>query len=161
MTRLRKGPGTDVLEREYVFSVEEPSLTDIAAKYGLARSNVAAKCRTGGWAKKRADHLATLAAKTRELMADEWVEFEKANREKLLRVGAAYLDKFATALEAGEVKVTTRDMLGVAAMMRTFLSDGAAKPADDPRVVSDTGFDAAEARDVIAQFKQLMAGEKK
>lgn len=157
MTRLQKGPGTDVLEREYVFSVEEPSITAIAAKYGLARSNVAAKCRTGNWAKKRSEHLATLDAKTRELMADEWVEFEKANREKLLRVGAKYLDKYVEALEAGEVKVNTRDMLGIAAMMRVYLSDGAVKPVEDAKVI-EAEFSEAEAREVIEQVKQLMSG---
>ena len=160
MTRLRKGPGTAELEREYLYSDPPITLTDLADKHGLARSNVADKARIGKWYERREEFRRQLSEKAREILLDEFVEYEVANRKKLLDVAAKYFDKYVTALDSGEVKVNTRDMILVASMWRTLVGDLASKPADDPKLVGGGEFEgsAADAQAVIAQVKALMAG---
>lgn len=162
MTRLQKGPGTVALEREYIYADPPISLTELADKHGLARSNVAAKANSGKWYEKREEFRARLTEKTREALAEKWVEYETANRERLMAVASKYLDKYVEALDAGEIKVTTRDMLGIAAMQRTIMADIVGKPVVDPKLIGPDGeeFDGSEedARAVIEQVKALMAG---
>ena len=163
MTRLQRGPGTSVLEREYVYSEPPISLTDLADKYGLARSNVAGKANAGRWTEKRDEFRLRLAQKTREALSEKWVEAETAHREKILQTGAKYLDLYVKALDSGEIKVSTRDMLGVAAMMRTYLSDIKSEAVPDAVVVNPDGevdFDSPDAaRQAIEYAKRLMSGK--
>jgi hypothetical protein len=162
VTRLVKGPGTEVLEREYVYSEPPISLTELADKYDLARSNVADKARIGKWYEKREEFRTRLAEKSREALAERWVEYETANREKLLNVASKFFDKYVEALASGEIKVNTRDLLGMVAMQRTLLADVSGKPVIDPKLVNPEGDEftgsADEAREVIEQVKALMAG---
>ena len=160
MTRLIKGPGTDVLENEYVYAEPSISFDDLATKYGLSRSNIAAKARVGQWTKKREDFRRRLREETRAALAERWAEFQTANYERLMKMAAAYLDQYQAALEAGDIKVSTRDMLGIAAMMRTYLSDMTEQPVSDPKTVNLDGeeIDPSDADAVIAQVRRLMAG---
>lgn len=159
VTRLAKGPGTDVLEREYVYADPVISLTELADKYGLARSGVADKARIGRWYEKREAFRTRLADKTREAMAERWAEFQTANYERLMKMAATYLDKYQAELETGAIKVSTRDMLGIAAMMRTFLDDMAKQPVSSPVDVTPGDADDPEtAAATIEYVKRLMAG---
>ena len=160
MTRLVKGPGTDVLENEYVYAEPSVSFDDLATKYGLSRSNIAAKARVGQWTKKREDFRRRLREETRAAMAERWSEFQTANYERLMKMAAAYLDQYQKALDEGEIKVSTRDMLGIAAMMRTYLTDMTEQPAVDPRLVNpdDDEIDPENAAEAIIKIRQLMAG---
>lgn len=165
MTRQIKGPGTAVLEREYVYSEPPISLTDLADKHGLARSNVAAKAQVGKWYEKREEFRARLAEKTREALAEKWVQAETDYREKLLKVGATYLDAFVKAMDEGEIKVNTKDMLGIAAMMRTIMGDIKAEGAPDTVVVTEDGdvqfADPDEAKVAMAKLTKLLeSGEE-
>lgn len=162
MTRLQKGPGTTVLEHEYVYSDPPMSLTDLADKYGLARSGVAGKAQVGKWFEKREEFRLRLTEKTREALAEKWVEYETANREKVMAVAATYLDKFVEALNSGEIKVSTRDMLGIVGMQRQLLTDVKGEAHIDPVLVGPDGsdFDTPEsAAEQIANVKRLMRGD--
>lgn len=162
MTRQVKGPGTDVLEREYVYGDPPISISDLAEKYGLARSNVADKANAGKWFQKREEFRRRLAEQTRDAMAEKWAEMQIAVYERLGKTAVAYLDIYEKALASGEIKPTTRDMLGIAAMMRTLTGDMVNKPVGSAVVDPETGdvFDgtAEDARIAIEKVKALMAG---
>lgn len=129
MTRNRKVDPA-VLEREYIFdpSSSPVSLTDLAQRHGMARSGIADKALKGRWYERRVEFRQQLGEKVVAALSDEWVGFETATREKLMQTGLKYLDKYIEALDNGDIKPSTRDMLGVAAMIRTFLGDSAANP---------------------------------
>jgi len=129
MTRARKVDPA-VLEREYIFDSGNPpvSLTDLADKYGMARSGIADKARTGRWYERRIEFREQLGEKVVAALGDKWVAYETATREKMMNVGLKYLDKYVEALDRDEIKVSTRDMLGMAAMIRTLLGDAAVNP---------------------------------
>lgn len=162
MTRLQKGPGTDVLEREYVYADPPISITMLADKYGLARSGVADKARIGKWYEKREAFRQRLSDKTREALAEKWADMQVAVYERLLKSGMTYLDKYDKALENDEIKPSARDMIAVGGMMKALLDEMAQKPAADPTVVGPDGEEfegtEAEAREAIERIKQLMAG---
>ena len=164
MTRQIKGPGTDVLEREYVYSDPPLSISDIAERHGLARSNVASKAGAGNWFEKREEFRRRLASETRDAMAEKWSEMQIAVYERGAKLALKYFDIYEKALDEGEIKPTTRDMLGVAAMMRTFTSDMVEKPVSSVVVDPTTGeiFEGNEdeARAAVATVKALIAGKK-
>lgn len=162
MTRLVRGPGTDVLEREYVYSDPPLSITDLAEKHGLARSNVAAKANAGKWYEKRQEWQRRLKDETRNALAEKWADSQVALYERLAKTATKYLDKFDEALEKDDFKVSTRDMVAIAAMMRTISTDMANKPVSNP--VSDDDDDTFEgtvedAKAVIERIKRLRSGE--
>ena len=163
MTRQIKGPGTDALEREYVYSDPPLSITDLAEMHGLARSNVAAKANAGNWFEKRQDFRRRLAEETRDAMSEKWAEMQIAVYERMGKLAVKYIDEYEKALDAGEIKVSTRDMLGVASMMRTLTGDMVDKPAANVVVDPSTGdvFDgsAEDARVAIERVKALISGE--
>lgn len=133
MTRNRK-VDPEVLKREYVYDSSNPpiSYTQLAEKYGLARSGVADRAIKEQWHKQREEFREQLGMKTVEALGEQWVKFETATREKMMSVGLKYLDDYTKALNDGEIKLSTRDMLGVAAMLRTLIGDAAAaKPEDE------------------------------
>lgn len=162
MTRLQKGPGTDVLEREYVYADPPISITMLADKYGLARSGVADKARIGKWYEKREAFRQRLSDKTREALAEKWADMQVAVYERLLKSGMVYLDQYDAALEKGDIKPSARDMIAVGAMMKGLLDTMAQKPVADPTLVGADGeeFEGSpdEAREAIERIKQLMAG---
>jgi len=164
MTRLRKGPSAAELEREYVYAEPPISITALADRHGLARSGVADKARIGKWYEKREAFRERLSERVTEALAEKWAETQVAVYERLMRVGIRHLDLYEEAVEKGEIKASTRDMLGVAGMMKSLLDDLAKRPVDvaDPRLVNPDGDDfegtEADADAVIAQVKRLMAG---
>ena len=161
MTRLVKGPGTDVLEREYVYSDPPLSISDLAEKHGLARSNVAAKANAGKWYEKRQEYQQKLKDRTRDALAEKWAESQVALYERLAKTATVYLDKFDKALDAGEVKVNTRDMIAIAAMMRTISTDMADRPVSSPSPDDDDDtFEGTveDAKAVIERIKALQSG---
>jgi hypothetical protein len=165
VTRQIKGPGTDVMEREYVYADPPISYTDLAEKYGLARSNVAAKAEAGNWFKKREEFRRKVSEETRDAMAEKWAEMQIAIYERLGKLAVKYIDKYEKALDAEDSKIpiSTKDMLGMASMVRTLTTDMAARPVSNLVVDPSTGEvfegDEAEARAAIAKVKALMAGE--
>jgi len=128
MTRNRK-IDPEVLEREYVYDSGTPpiSFSGLAEKYGLARNTVAEKGIKGRWYERRKEFREQLGMKTVEALGDQWVRYETAVREKAMVIAVEYLEKYAKALTDGEIKVGTRDMLGVVAMLRTLMTDAAAR----------------------------------
>lgn len=158
MTRARKVDPA-ILEREYIFDSGQPpiSITALADKYGMARSGIADKARIGRWYDKRKEFRERLGEKAIDALGDHWVAFETSVRQKLMTTALAYLDKYTEALNNNEIKVNTRDMLGVAAMVRVLLGDVAAKPQGEEGLI-DPGtvtLDPAAYRDAIAHIKQL------
>ena len=178
MTRLTRGPGTEALRREYVYSDPPISVSDLAAKYGLARSNVAQKCSAGGWTEEREAFRGKLREGVIEALSEKWVEARVAYREKLLAVGGLFLDQYAAMLEADakaikdapegtevkrQIPITTKDMIGLSAMLRDTMNDALNDlPVPGPVVNPETGdvsfSDPDEARRAIAQARRLMAG---
>jgi hypothetical protein len=154
-----------MLRHEYIYADPPISITELADKHGLARSGVADKARIGEWYKARQEFRNKVSDRVTEALAEKWSEFQVANYERLMKVAANYLDTYQAELEAGTIKVNTRDMLGIAAMMRTFLSDMTKQPLDSGTTVIGpdgeefSGTDA-EARSVIEEVKRLMAGGK-
>ena len=158
MTRLRKVE-PEVLEREYVFDAANPpvSLTELAERHGLARSGVAEKARLGRWYERREEFRRQLGEKAVEKLGEEWVRFETASRERMLSIGLDYLNKYAEALTNGDIKVSTRDMLGVASMVRALIGDAAAAKTNGEEVAlydpDTTDLDPAIARRVLAELE--------
>ena len=136
MTRNRKIDPA-VLEREYIFDSGNPpiSLTQLSDKYGLARSGVADKARAGRWYERRIEFREQLGEKVVAALGDKWVDYETAQRQRMLDIGMKYLDKYAEALDAGEIKPTTRDMLGMAAMIRTLFGDVASSGVGEEELI--------------------------
>lgn len=153
MTRTR-GIATDVLEHEYVYSDPELSISDLAEKHGLARSGVAAKVKAGGWVEKRDEFRRQVTAKARDALAEKWASYETANREKLMTVAARYLDLYTEALDNGEIKVTTKDMLGIAAMQMANLDRLIAKPRDQVIVSEGEELSPEEAAAAVASIRE-------
>jgi hypothetical protein len=164
MTRLRKSD-PEALRQEYVYADPPISITELADRHGLARSGVADKARIGHWFKDREEFRNKVTTDVTAALAEKWAEFQVANYERLMKVAADYLDTYQKELAEGTIKVNTRDMLGIAAMMRTFLSDMTKQPLDSGTTVIGpdgeefSGTDA-EARSVIEEVKRLMAGGK-
>src|SRR5204862_1115992 len=96
---------------------------DLAEKHGMPRSLLTDRGGKEGWADQRTEFRRALGVKTTEAMTDEIIKFQIATRERMMTVGLKYMDEYAKALEAGEIKVATRDMLGVASMLRTLIGD--------------------------------------
>lgn len=137
MTRNRK-VDPEVLEREYIYDAENPpvSITRLAERHGLARNTVAEKAIRGRWFERRKEFRENLGIKVTEALGDEWAKLEAATREKLMSLGSTYLDQYMKKLVAEEVPLTTKDALGVAAMMRTLINDAAnAKTSSDGEVL--------------------------
>ena len=122
-----------ILEREYIYDSGTPpiSLTQLAEKYGMARSGIAAKAQRGRWYERRLEFRESLGEKVVEALGDEWVKYETAVRRKMMDMASTYLDKYIEKLDQDKIEVSTKDMLGIAAMMRTLLGDAAAKPEQE------------------------------
>lgn len=138
MTRNRK-VDPEVLEREYIYDRGSPpiSITGLAERHGLARSGVAEKAMAGKWFQRRQEFRETLGMKVTEALGEEWVRFETAARESAMTIALDYMERYKKALAADEVKVSTRDFLGVMAMLRTFLGDAAQAKSNGEEVLID------------------------
>lgn len=161
MTRARKYD-PELLEREYIYDSATPpiSLTGLSERYGLARSGVAEKALKGRWFERRTEFRQQLGVKTVEALGEKWVGMETATREKMMTVGLEYLDKYAAALDDGTIKVSTRDMLGIAAMIRTLIGDSAkATPAEEALIDPDaTDLQPDDYRRALATIEQIESG---
>jgi hypothetical protein len=142
MTRNRKADPA-VLEREYIYDAGSPpvSLTELADKYGMARSGIAEKARAGRWYERRVEFRKQLGERVVAELGEAWVARETAQREAILQLGIDYIEKYREALDDGTIKVTTRDMLGVAAMVRTFMSDVAAGASREEGLIDPENVD--------------------
>lgn len=162
MTRNRKADPA-VLEREYVFDSATPptSITALADKYGMARSGIAEKARLGRWYEKRKEFRERLGQKTIEALGDKWVAYETSVRERLMQVGLDYLDKYVKALAEDKITTNTRDMLGIAAMVRTLLNDTAANPRGEEALIDPESvtLDPDAYRAAIYEIKRLNQGQ--
>lgn len=163
MTRARKVDPA-ILEREYIYDSSNPpiSITGLADKYGMARSGIADKARNGHWYEKRQEFRQQLGEKVVASLTDEWAEFETTVRKKMMEMGTAYLDQYMVKLVAGEVKVSTRDALGIAAMLRTLIGDAAASSLPEHTLIDpeEVTLPPEAYRDAVEVLKrQLEAGE--
>lgn len=152
-----------ILEREYIYDAATPpvSFSQLAERHGLARNTVAEKGVKGRWFERRKEFRESLGIKVTEAMGEEWVRFETAAREKLMSLGMSYIEKYEAALKADEVKVSTRDMLGIAAMLRTFIGDAAqAKTKGEEVLLDPDTSDIApdEYRRALAAIEQIESG---
>jgi len=127
MTRQGKDDW-EISRREYGYdsSPRGISYTDLAAKHGMQRSQLSDRAIAERWYEQRQEFRQQLGVKTVDALTEKWVGIETAQREKTMMLGLKYLDLYEKALEAGEIKVNTRDMLGIAAMIRAYMQDAAA-----------------------------------
>lgn len=167
MTRARKVDPA-VLEREYVFdpNPKPMSISDLAEKYGMARSGIAEKSIAGHWFEKRKTFREMVGQKVTEAQGDDWAMYLSAQRSKVVEAMVATLDKYMDRLEAGEIKPTVRDAVAVAAALRVYMGDiTEAAPADavplDPETIN---LSPAALADFInrskGQLKALPSGEE-
>jgi hypothetical protein len=163
MTRQRK-VDPDILEREYIYDSTNPpiSITQLAERHDLARSGVAEKARKGRWFERRKEFRDQLGIKATEALGEEWVRFETATREKMMTIGIAYLAKFEKALAEDEIKVSTRDALGIMAMLRALTGDAATARVNGEEVdlidPDSVALDPDTARRTLAAIERLEAG---
>lgn len=115
----------ETLKREYIYSAESPpiSYTDLADKHGMSRSLIADRGTKEGWYEQRVEFRKNLGIKTTEAMTDQITKYQMATRQKMMDVALTYLDQYEKALKGGEIKVSTRDMVQIAAMLRTLVGD--------------------------------------
>jgi len=160
MTRARKIDPA-ILEREYIFDATNPpiSISDLAARHGLARSGVADKARIGRWYERRVEFRQQMGEKVVEALGDKWAEFETAVRERLMQSGLTYLDAYDQALKDGDIKVNTRDMLGIAAMLRTLIGDAALATGPDHTTIDpeNVTLPAEDYRQAVETIQKLLA----
>lgn len=142
MTRARRYD-YELLKREYIYDAGSPpcSYTDLAEKHGMPRSLLTDRGARENWTEQREEFRKALGVKTTEAMTDEIIKFQIATRERMMSVGLEYLDQFAKALTAGEIKVTTRDALGVMAMMRTLIGDQIDNQPNEEGLIDSTAID--------------------
>ena len=84
--------------------------------------------------------------------------FETATREKLMQVGLTYMTQYIKALEDGKVEISTRDFLGMAAMLRTFLQDASTAAAPERQLIDPEAvvIDPNEARQIVAKITRFL-----
>jgi hypothetical protein len=161
MTRLRKYD-PEVLEREYIYDSSQKgiSITLLAEKHGMARSGLADMALKGRWYEKRKTFREQLGMKTIEALGEEWAQYGAAVREKMMTTAMTYLDKYTDALHDGTIKVNTRDMLGMAAMIRALIADAAATaPGEEALIDPDNvTLDPDDYRRALASIKQIEDG---
>jgi hypothetical protein len=161
VTRNRK-IDPEVLEREYIYDAATPaiSFTQLAEKHGLARTTVAEKAIKGRWFERREEFRRQLGIKATAALGEEWVRFETAAREKSMNIGMKVLDKFDKQLEDPDFKVSTRDMVAVAAMIRTLAADAAlAKGSEEVLLDPDTSdIHPDEYRRALGVLDRITAG---
>jgi hypothetical protein len=144
MTRNRK-IDPEVLEREYIYdsSPKPVSFTALADRYNLARNTVAEKGVKGRWYERRKEFREQLGMKTVEALGDQWVRYETAVREKAMVIAVKYLETYEAKLLSGEITVSTRDMLGVVAMLRTLMTDATAAKSTEEVLLDPDASDIA------------------
>lgn len=155
----------EALKREYIFDPTPGrgiSFTDLAEKHGMPRSLVADRGVAEKWYEQRVEFRQQMGMKVVEALGESWVKFETATREKMMTVGLQYLDKFQVALDNDEIKVSTRDMLGIAAMIRALIGDAAATPAPDESLIDpeNSHLDPEEYRRALRTIEQLESGQQ-
>lgn len=162
MTRNRK-IDPEVLEREYIFdsSPDPVSFTDLAIRHGLARNTVAAKGTAGKWFERREEFRRQLGIGVTNALGEQWVRFETQMRERLLSVGMKAVERYEKNFDDPDFKVGTRDLLGVASMLRTFAGDAALAQGKE-EVLDGTeasNLTEAEYRRALGVIDRLTAGQ--
>jgi len=167
MTRARKIDPA-VLEREYVYDPNPKpiSISDLAARYGLARSGVADKAIVGKWFEKRTEFRTTVGMKVTEALADDWAIYATAQRSKMVEAMVKTLDAYIERLDAGEIKPSVRDAVSVAAALRVLIGDMTANAPAERDLLDPTSvdLDPATLQDFIdrarSQLRALPSGEE-
>lgn len=147
-----------VIENEYIYSPTDISLTEIADKYGRARSAIADKARIGRWFQRRQEYRRQIDNNVMVALASKWAEKAGQVREKVLQAAEATLDAYIKALEKGEIKVDAKDAALMATVLRTHLAD-IAEAARPTQVVIDgeaEDMSAEEAAQVIEMAKRAL-----
>lgn len=161
MTKLRKYD-PEVLEREYIYDSSQKgiSISLLAEKHGMARSGLADMAMKGRWYEKRKTFREQLGMRVIDAMGEEWAQYGAAVREKQMAIAMTYLDKYSDALDSGEIKMNTRDALGMMSAIRTFVQDAAATaPGEEALIDPDAvTLDASEYRRALASIEQIEAG---
>ena len=129
-------------------------------RHGSGRSPARHSRLTGRWFQPRKAIRETCGLFGAEALADQWVRYETAVREKAMSAAVEYIDKYVEKLQAGEVSINTKDMLGMVAMLRTLMSDAsAAKTTEEVLLDPDTAeLHPDEYRRALATIDQLEAG---
>jgi hypothetical protein len=100
-----------------------------------------------------------MGEKVVEALGDKWAGFETAVRERLMQSGLDYLDAYDRALKDGQVKVNTRDMLGIAGMLRTLIGDAAMASGPDHTLIEpdNVTLPADDYRKAVETIQKLLA----
>jgi predicted DNA-binding protein YlxM (UPF0122 family) len=135
MSRPRKWDPKQV-EKEYVTS--DLSIRELARRNGVSQSSMAKHARDNDWAGKRTAYKASLSRQTYEKMAAEIADQEGIIREENILVMRATLRRYAEALAAGEVNVTTKDAVEAVKTIAFLMGepDSGKRDADTARTVS-------------------------
>lgn len=157
---MTRNPKEDpkLLEREYVFSPDNISITALADKYGLARSGVADKARVGEWYKKRQEYQRRIDHSVIEAMGQRWAEEGVALREKIILTAEKVLDKFNAGLDDGTIKVDAKDAVLATNVIRSTLADIEAAARPSALVIDGEAeeMDPAQAQEVIAMARAAL-----
>lgn len=165
MTRNQK-VNPEELEREYIYDQGTPpvSFSQLAERHGVTRSTVADRGIKGRWFERRKAFREQLGMKVTEAMGDEWVRLEAAVRERLMTLGLAYLARYEKDLAEDKVSISTRDMIGVAAMLRTLSQDAATARVNGEEVSlidpDNAHLDPDSYRRALRTIERLEAGDE-
>lgn len=122
---MSRNPSVDweLIEKEYVYSEDHISFTDLANKHSVARSALAARADHGGWYEKRQEFNNRVTVRTAEALIAEWVPLETESRKKMMETAGKVLDRFAARLDDPEFKIDSRDAIGWVSVMRDLFKD--------------------------------------
>lgn len=132
MTRQQK-LDWDVIEREYIYDAAKSpvSYSQLALRHNVARNTVAERGTREQWYEKREEFRRQLGIKATEALSEEWQKFDVAVRKKVTALSLKYLDAYEKALDAGEIKPNTRDMVAVTAMLTALAQNAAASAINE------------------------------
>jgi hypothetical protein len=163
MSRARKVDPTQ-LEREYVFDSATPpvSITALADRYGMARSNIADIARRNRWYEKRKEVRQTVGEKVLEAMTDDWAAAQTTVRNRLIEVNLKLLEETEKAIAAGEIKITkVADVVALTATIRVLLGDQAVEAGrNEPKIIDmeSTPIDIDQMVKMMPLLKASLAG---
>jgi AcrR family transcriptional regulator len=145
------------IEKDYVTS--NLSLREIARRNGISHSSLAKHARDNDWEGKRIAYKAALSRRGYEAMAAEIASQEGIIREESLIVMRATLRKYAEALAAGNVAITTKDAVEAIKTIAFLMGepkDGRQNDAADARPVNKP--DAEHLRRIAEAARRQLAG---
>lgn len=158
MTRNRK-VDPDLLKHEYIYSDPPISYVKLAEKHGVVKNTVANRATRESWPKQREAVRQSLGLKVSEVLGDERVRFAVAARDLAMDLGVKVLEKFKGQLDDPEFKVSVRDMVSVAAMVRQLSADAlATEETKEVLIDPDSPLGPDELRRQLDRLDQLQLG---